>query len=111
MASEPGKTGSWYLTADILNGREYLEQVTNFHYVVTVDPKKGKRGRWIARNHRIPVDFWDCEIYAEAAAEMVVGTLGWDADAWDAWKQSAGTRPDKLERKDTRQRVADYGER
>lgn len=84
LGGEPGQMGSWYVTADALSqGREYLEQVTNFHYTITVDPRKGKIGKWLPRSGRIPVDFWDCEIYATAMAEMVVGSIGWERSAWE----------------------------
>lgn len=111
ISSEPGRDGSWYLTTDILGqGREYLEQVTNFHYVVEVDPKKGKKGVWKPKNHRIPVDFWDCEIYAEAAAEMVVGSLGWEQSAWEDWRESVKPK-EKRERKTRTRKAAEIGAR
>ncbi len=88
LAGHPGGLGSWWLTADVLaKGREYLEQVTNFAYRVEYDPKKGKRGVWAPKNGRIPVDYWDCEIYATAAAEMVVGDIGWNEHDWNQWLQ------------------------
>lgn len=87
ISGEPGQLGSWYVTADCLSqGREYLEQVTNFHYSIVVDPRKGKRGKWGPKSGRIPNDFWDCEVYAAAMAEMVVGNLGWDEAAWQQWR-------------------------
>lgn len=88
ISGAPGQLGSWYITADCLaKGREYLEQVTNFHYVIRHDPRRGKKGSWEPRSGRIPIDFWDCEIYAMAAAEMVVGTMGWDESAWRQWQR------------------------
>lgn len=90
LAGQPGQTGSWYVTSDCLaRGREYLEQVTNFEYAITYDQRKGKKGVWRPRSGRIPVDFWDCEIYAMVAAEMVVGNLGWDEAAWQSWRKKA----------------------
>lgn len=89
LSGEPGQLGSWYVTADCLSqGREYLEQVTNFHYAIEWDARKGKKGKWGPRSGRIPNDFWDCEIYAMAAAEMVVGNLGWEESAWEGWRKS-----------------------
>lgn len=98
ISGEPGQIGSWYVTADCLSqGREYLEQVTNFHYSIVVDPRKGKKGVWGPRSGRLPVDFWDCEIYATAAAEMVVGSLGWDAAAWEQWRKTTLQRQESQE--------------
>lgn len=83
ITGQPGGLGSWYVTADCLaQGREYLQQICNFHYVVTTDKKHRKKGEWKPRSGSIPVDFWDCEIYALAAAEMVVGNMGWDQHVW-----------------------------
>lgn len=96
LSGEPGNVGSWYVTSDCLSkGREYLEQVTNFTYSITYDPRKGKKGQWGPRSGRIPVDFWDCEIYAMAAAEMVVGSMGWEEAAWQKWKQEAAAQAAK----------------
>lgn len=90
ISGEPGNIGSWYVTADCLSqGREYLEQVTNFNYSIKYDPRKGKKGFWGPRSGRIPYDFWDCEIYAMVAAEMVVGNLGWEASAWEQWRRTS----------------------
>ena len=107
LSGEPGHTGSWYVTADCLSqGREYLEQVTNFHYAVTVDPRKGKKGDWVPRSGRIPVDFWDCEIYAMAAAEMVVGNMGWGEAAWEKWKRAVATNKKQERTSPSRRRAA-----
>ncbi len=116
LSGEPGHIGSWYVTADALSqGREYLEQVVNFHYSIKHDPRKGKKGVWGPRSGKVPYDFWDCEIYAMAAAEMVVGNLGWDVAAWEGWRkkqaqQSQQANQQKQQRTRTR-RTADIGER
>jgi phage terminase large subunit GpA-like protein len=91
ISSEPGKMGSFYVTADAFTqGKSYLEQVTNFAPHTVVDEKTGqKKTLWGPRSGRIPVDFWDCEVYALAAAEMVLGDMGWDAKAWEEWRQGA----------------------
>lgn len=101
ISGEPGQIGSWYVTADCLSqGREYLEQVTNFHYAITVDPRKGKIGKWVPRSGRIPIDFWDCEVYALAMAEMVVGNMGWEPAAWEQWKRGVQQKQVEKERRD-----------
>jgi hypothetical protein len=89
--SDPNKAGAWYTTRDCVKlGKNYLEQVTNFGPVSKLNGKTGRKETfWDSRNKRIPVDFWDCEIYALVAAHMVVGDLGWGADAWERWKDSA----------------------
>ncbi len=96
LSGEPGQLGSWYVTADCLSqGREYLEQVTNFQYSVKLDPRKGKRGVWGPRSGRIPVDFWDAEVYSMVAAEMIVSEIGWDESAWKDFDWKAGTKTAK----------------
>ena len=101
LAGQPGGGGSWYDTADVLaQGRDYLEQVTNYTYSIKYDARKGKVGQWGPKKPKIAVDFYDCEIYAMVAAEMVVGDMGWDITAWEKWlesneKQSAKRTPTK----------------
>ncbi len=105
LSGQPGQLGSWYVTADALSqGREYLEQVTNFHLATTVDPRKGKKCKWQPKSGRIPVDFWDCEIYALAAAEMVVGSLGWEIEAWESWREKINRKQERTERRHKRRR-------
>lgn len=117
ISGEPGHVGSWYVTADVLSqGRDYLEQVTNFQYAIRHDPKKGKKGEWGPRSLKIPNDFWDCEVYAMAAAEMVVGSLGWDASAWQGWKNQQNrkyeaSRSERPRTKERRRRSASIGDR
>jgi phage terminase large subunit GpA-like protein len=89
LCAEPGQPGGWHVTADALTlGKAYLEQVVNFGRSVKFDEKSGaKKAVWGPRNHRVPIDFWDCEIYDLVAAEMVVGDLGWDAGKWEQWRE------------------------
>ncbi len=91
LNSDPSKSGAWYTTKDcVKSGKAYLEQITNFGPVGKVNQKTGRKEIiWDSRNKRIPVDFWDCEIYALVAAHMVVGDLGWKAESWERWKESA----------------------
>lgn len=90
LQSEAGRPGAWYVTADALHlGKSYLEQMVNFARQVKIDPKTGhKKAVWDAINHRVPIDFWDCEIYDLVAAHMVVGDLGWDEKNWAAWRNA-----------------------
>lgn len=94
LSADPGKSGAWYVTADALTlGKNYLEQVVNFGRSVKLNEKTGqKQAVWGPINNRIPIDFWDCEIYDLVAASMVVGDLGWSAAAWQQWLQGRGQR-------------------
>lgn len=109
LAGEAGRVGSWHVTADVLTqGRAYLEQVVNFGQAIQIDPKSGHRKVvWGPRNGRIPVDFWDCEIYGLVAAHMVVGDLGWSEAAWHAWRE--GATAGRKSASKPRSRLADGG--
>jgi phage terminase large subunit GpA-like protein len=98
LSAEAGKAGGWHVTADCSNlGKAFLEQVVNFGRSIKFDEKTGtKKAIWGPRNHRVPVDFWDTSIYELIAAEMVVGDLGWEAEAWEAWRKGRG--PDEVRR-------------
>jgi phage terminase large subunit GpA-like protein len=87
ISGAPNKSGSWYVTKDaIAAGKSYLQQVTNFHRVVEVNEKTGKKkGVWKPRSGQIDVDYWDCETYSLVAAHMVVGDLGWREENWRTW--------------------------
>lgn len=112
LAGRPGRPGSLYLPGGIEHaGREYLEQVTNFHRVIETDSRTHRRkGRWRPKSNRIPVDFWDCEIYALVAAHMVVGDLGWSESAWLQWQESRQPEATKPRRSVLREAV-DLSER
>lgn len=92
LLSTPGKPGAWYVPSDTLaqsDGKTYLEQVVNFARQTKVNPDTGEvKAFWGPRNYRIPVDYWDCEVYALVGADMIVGNLGWDAGAWETWRQN-----------------------
>ncbi len=80
--------GAFVLTSDVGSlGVEYLRQLVNESKVQTI----GKDGRieikWQPRGHMIGHDYWDCEVYASALADMVVGSLGWDARRWPVPRQ------------------------
>lgn len=96
LAGEPNRPGSLHFTSDTLTqGRSYLEQVANFAPKVEIDPKTGQRKLlWGPINGRIEVDYWDCEIYADVGAEMVVGDIGWSPEAFAKWRdQARGPKP------------------
>jgi phage terminase large subunit GpA-like protein len=105
LSGQPHQPGSWHVTADCLTqGRSYLEQVCNFG-PKQVTNKDGRHATlWSAVNGRIDVDFWDCEIYALVAAQMCVGSLGWNPEAWDNWrKQVMGPKPQEVAARRRRQ--------
>ncbi|MGV3605199.1 MAG: terminase gpA endonuclease subunit [Planctomycetaceae bacterium] len=86
LQSQTGKPGAWYVTSDALTqGKPYLEQVVNFGSKIVIDDSGKKKLTWGPISGRIPVDFWDCEIYAMLAGWMVVGDLGWDPAKWSQW--------------------------
>jgi phage terminase large subunit GpA-like protein len=97
----PDKPGAWLVTSDTMDaGQFYLKQVVNEPQVLV----RGKDGRWKAtwreRDTTVGHDYWDCEIYASVAAQMVVDSFagggGWDAANW----------PKPEPKKDSRRKVA-----
>lgn len=108
ISGEPNKVGSWYVTSDCLTlGKSYLEQVVNFGQTFKVDPATGRKKQlWGPINGRIPVDYWDTEIYSQAAAHMTVGDVGWDAQKWaDRWLK----KPDNAQQPKRRRVHEDLG--
>lgn len=74
--------GAWFLTAGIVeDGQDYLRQICN-EVPVTAVSKTGHHVRqWQVVDHRLGEHYWDCEIYARAAADMVTeGDFGGLAD-------------------------------
>ena len=98
LGGAPDQPGSLHLPQNILPaGRKLLRQMLNV--------RKNKRGVYVPVSHSVGEDYRDCICYAEAAADMVVGAIGWTRAAWDEWKQSTQrkttkrrTRADILER-------------
>ena len=66
------EVGDVHLDPDVVNEPKILET--------------GRDGRtrmvFRPRSHSIGVDWWDCEVYNAALADMVVGDLGWSCRAW-----------------------------
>jgi hypothetical protein len=100
LCAEPGRAGGWHVTADALTlGKAILEQVVQLRPLNQVRRKDGPEK-----------PFWGPRIIAcrsisgtracieLVAAEMVVGDLGWDAQAWERWpcygcsRRSAGRK-------------------
>jgi len=71
------KPGAWALCRAGDAEEQFLRQLVNEQEVHTVD----KRGRpvvlWINQKNGMGCDWWDCEVYARAAADMWIGAAGW----------------------------------
>jgi phage terminase large subunit GpA-like protein len=75
--------GAWLVTSDAaIVGRQYLRELVNEPPVSQVDARGRRRVVFRPRTSSIGVDFWDCEIYNLALADMHVGGQGWDARTW-----------------------------
>lgn len=92
-----GLPGSWHVTRDaIIRGREYLKQLTNEQKKIELDQRGRKKSVWAPKSGSIGVDYWDCEVYNRALADMLVdgfaGDPGWDAKRWPR-KTANHTKP------------------
>lgn len=70
-ASAQSSPGAWLACSG--SPAQYWQEVVN------ESPQVDERGRlaWSPVDSNIPHDFWDCEVYARAGAEMIVGVDGW----------------------------------
>jgi len=79
-ANEPG---AFLVTSDArVAGTDYLRQLVNEPKTIETDRHGRRKVVWKERSHQIGHDFWDCEVYARALAEMIVGDRTWDASRW-----------------------------
>lgn len=81
----PRGQGAFYFTADVIvTGVDYLKQLVNEPKVVTKDSAGKVTVQWKEKNHHIGHDFWDCEVYARAIAQILINELelGWDSSRW-----------------------------
>lgn len=60
-------------------GKKLLRQICNV--------RKDKRGYYETISGSLGKDYRDCLGYAEAAADMVVGQIGWSEQAWLEWRR------------------------
>jgi len=100
QAGDPQSLGGWLVTADTLRlGQEYLRQVVNEARVEVKKPSGDIEKAWKPRTRSIGVDYWDCEVYAMACAEMMVfkkfRQFGWDAKQWKAMISAKPPRVDR----------------
>jgi len=83
FAFGPGRPGSWHLSLDVVKeGGDYLRQLVNEPKILETGRDGRTRMVFRPRSHSIGVDWWDCEVYNAALADMVVGDLGWSCRAW-----------------------------
>ena len=112
LFAHPGTPGALHFFADaVATSKAYLQQVCNLEKRVKVDDRTGRlKVEWGRRSSQIPIDFADAEIYAAFAAEMVVGVLGWSADAWrQAWKPAS--QQQRQDQTQGEQRQGEQGQR
>lgn len=85
LAGAPGQPTVYQWPQDILpRGKKLVRQLTNV--------RKNERGIYVAVSKSLGEDYRDCLAYAETAADMVVGSMGWSAAAWHALKQERDRR-------------------
>ena len=82
-----GLPGMFWLPNNVIAmGKDYLQQLVNEPRQIVIN-KDGRRVmKWVPVSNRIGVDYWDCEVYAMAGAEMIIrkfpGQPGWRANMW-----------------------------
>ena len=70
MTAQDGEPGAWHLHDDI--PPEYLRQVTSEQKTLTRNRRTGATvAEWKVKPGRGANHWWDCEIYATAAADML----------------------------------------
>lgn len=78
----------WLLTQDIVGpaGGDYLRQIVNERFEQIRNKRTGQvtGHEWRMISHRIGNHYWDCEVGANAAAEMVLAEnkLDWHGGEW-----------------------------
>ena len=70
MTAQDGEHGAWHIHHDV--PAEYLRQVTSEHKVLTRNRKTGASvAAWTKKPGAGGNHWWDCEVYAAAAADML----------------------------------------
>jgi phage terminase large subunit GpA-like protein len=88
------KPGAWFVTHDCLDlGEDYLRQICNEARVRARDKRGRQSISWEIVDHRTGNHYWDCEVYARAAADMVTGQ-----DWADLTRRAQGTAANKQKR-------------
>lgn len=71
--AELDQPGAWWLEEDILSdGEDYLRQLVNQRAIYEQDKAGRKKKVWKAIDNRQRYDYWACEVYNLALADMVV---------------------------------------
>lgn len=102
--------GSWWLPMNILEtdgGEDYLRQVTaETRKTEVVNGRKVTR--WALISKEMPNHDFDCEVYASALADMVVGR-DWDASKWP-WLLETARAKSKTEQQQSGVSVREFSE-
>jgi phage terminase large subunit GpA-like protein len=88
--------GVWWLPENILDvegGEDYLRQITAERREAAA---KGRAEQWVLPSHDMPNHYWDGEVYAICAADMVVG-CEWEAANWPWASRPAEPTPKSSE--------------
>jgi len=73
-ASSQNEPGFWWTTHSKLEEiADYLQHITNEVEISKPTPKNPQNTIWQPSDHRMRWDWWDTEVYASAAADMVTG--------------------------------------
>lgn len=68
------ENGYWWLTDNSLEELQlYLQHITNEVWEPKPTGRKKHAGLWVPSNKGMRWDYWDAEVYARAAADMVTG--------------------------------------
>ena len=65
----PETPGGWYFHKNPTD--DYLNQFCSEHKIIIRDKKGRPTEAWVPVGHHTPTHYWDCEVYAMAAAEML----------------------------------------
>jgi len=82
---DPAEPGAWLFPAGMTGiGADYLRQITNEKKTTEPDKNGRPTTRWRLKSSTIGNHYWDCEVYARAAADMRLAEqrLTWDETTW-----------------------------
>lgn len=85
VAGCDGRDRLFQLTSDVSRtGAIYLKQLVNEQKRAVEDKWGRTKMEWVVRSQSTGNHYWDCEIYARAAADMVLAEqqLTWNSETW-----------------------------